>query len=590
MGVRKFEMKKIISLLLILSLTLSMTMGEVAFGDKTTADTPSDAAGLMWKKKLGEGYANAPTPPLVKDGYLYVGAGYYIYKLNKNTGAVVQKSQKLAGSMGYATNPPVYGNNKIYITVGSGKVQALDINTLKIKWTSGNASISGQTMSPIVFSNGNIYTGTFSGKGGQYFCVNADTGAIKWSIPNDDGYYWSGAYATGDYVVFGSESIDSDPQKNSIISSVDSGTGILISSMSAVGGVRSTIINDDDGNLYAATQGGKLYKIIIDADGNFVSNSSCNLSGATTGKPTIFHNRIYIGTSASKVDVINTGDLSNSKTISMPGYPQNGVLIAERNSGEKYLYATYNSYPGGIVMADLNKENVVGNKNFFIPADSQFCLSPIVADDNTGVLYYKNDSCYLMAVDTAANSYTPTPGVRPNTYNSLKIQWPKAANAVAYTLYRATSKSGTYSRIATLGASSLSYTNSGLKTGTTYYYKVQARYTGISGSVSNGKMSAIGFSKPILSTAKIKTSSKKKAVKISWNKVSGASGYQIYRAASKKGKYKKVKTVKKGTTKSWINKKLKSKKKYYYKIKAYRIVSGKKVYSVYSNISYKRTK
>lgn len=53
-------------------------------------------------------------------------------------------------------------------------------------------------------------------------------------------------------------------------------------------------------------------------------------------------------------------------------------------------------------------------------------------------------------------------------------------------------------------------------------------------------------------------------------KVSGAKGYVVYRATSKSGKYKAVSTIKKGSTVSYINKKLTSKKTYYYKVRAYR--------------------
>ena len=55
------------------------------------------------------------------------------------------------------------------------------------------------------------------------------------------------------------------------------------------------------------------------------------------------------------------------------------------------------------------------------------------------------------------------------------------------------------------------------------------------------------------------------SVKLSWKKVSGANRYQIYRSTSKTGTYKKIKTVKKN---KFTNKKLKSKKTYYYRIVA----------------------
>lgn len=55
-------------------------------------------------------------------------------------------------------------------------------------------------------------------------------------------------------------------------------------------------------------------------------------------------------------------------------------------------------------------------------------------------------------------------------------------------------------------------------------------------------------------------------VKISWKKVKGAKGYQVYRATSKKGKYTKVKTTK--STK-YMDNRLGKGRRYYYKVRAY---------------------
>lgn len=57
-----------------------------------------------------------------------------------------------------------------------------------------------------------------------------------------------------------------------------------------------------------------------------------------------------------------------------------------------------------------------------------------------------------------------------------------------------------------------------------------------------------------------------KGVKISWNSVSGATGYKIYRKQGK-GSYKLVKTIKKGSATSFTDKKAKNKKTYAYKLK-----------------------
>ena len=52
----------------------------------------------------------------------------------------------------------------------------------------------------------------------------------------------------------------------------------------------------------------------------------------------------------------------------------------------------------------------------------------------------------------------------------------------------------------------------------------------------------------------------------------------------KNGKYKKVKTITKGSTVKYTKTGLKQGKTYYFKVKAYRKVSNKKVYSSYSKV------
>lgn len=81
---------------------------------------------------------------------------------------------------------------------------------------------------------------------------------------------------------------------------------------------------------------------------------------------------------------------------------------------------------------------------------------------------------------------------------------------------------------------------------------------------------------------KVKNVKKLKAV-VSWKKVSKASGYEVYRADKKKGKFKKIATIKKGSIVKYTNKKLKKKKSYFFKIRAYRVSGKQKVYGKYSS-------
>lgn len=82
---------------------------------------------------------------------------------------------------------------------------------------------------------------------------------------------------------------------------------------------------------------------------------------------------------------------------------------------------------------------------------------------------------------------------------------------------------------------------------------------------------------------------KGRKAQLTWKAAKGVSGYEIYRATKKTGKYKKVKTISKASAKKLINKKLKAKKKYFYKIRPYTLVKNvkgetEKVYGKYSAV------
>lgn len=76
----------------------------------------------------------------------------------------------------------------------------------------------------------------------------------------------------------------------------------------------------------------------------------------------------------------------------------------------------------------------------------------------------------------------------------------------------------------------------------------------------------------------------KNKVKLSWKKAKNITGVVIYSKSTKKGKYKVLKRIKNKNKTSYIVKKLKKNKTYYFKIRAYRIINGKKVYGAYSKV------
>ena len=112
----------------------------------------------------------------------------------------------------------------------------------------------------------------------------------------------------------------------------------------------------------------------------------------------------------------------------------------------------------------------------------------------------------------------------------------------------------------------------------TYYVKV-------TGDKAGKYKVGVGATAPSGATIKntTKKNATKKTAKISWKKVSRATGYEVYRKTGKNGTYKKIKTISKASTVSYTDSKsLKKGKTYFYKVRAYKKMSGKVYYSAFS--------
>lgn len=105
------------------------------------------------------------------------------------------------------------------------------------------------------------------------------------------------------------------------------------------------------------------------------------------------------------------------------------------------------------------------------------------------------------------------------------------------------------------------------------------------GTISAAEKRFADLTKPSIKKAKIKavTRIKRKKATVVWKKVAGANGYEVKYATKKN--FKKAKTVKVAATKGKVTlKKLTANKKYYVKVRAYKMHRGQKYYGAYSKV------
>ena len=148
------------------------------------------------------------------------------------------------------------------------------------------------------------------------------------------------------------------------------------------------------------------------------------------------------------------------------------------------------------------------------------------------------------------------------------LKWKAVSGAAKYEVYRARSRSGEYIKYSTVTGTS--YTNiSYIEDGNTYYYKVRAlKSDGTAGawssivSVTYRAASTGTLSAPTVTGG----NDAQGRPTLTWNAVSGAAKYEVYRARSKDGTYTKYSTT---TGTAYTNSSyLTSGATYYYKVRA----------------------
>ena len=127
---------------------------------------------------------------------------------------------------------------------------------------------------------------------------------------------------------------------------------------------------------------------------------------------------------------------------------------------------------------------------------------------------------------------SPT-GVSAKAYSSyIKITWNTASGAERYQVYRSTSAYGSYAPIGSK-TSSTYYNDYEASEGTTYYYQVTAINSAGESNKSSYASAKIEqqVSKPSTPTG-LRASASSSCIELSWNSVSGADIYYIYRGTS----------------------------------------------------------
>ena len=439
----------------------------------TNAKTPyaPEDTELLWAVKHGTGWAAAPGSPIMVDGDIYTYSGSTIRRLNSMTGETVTEGT-MVGSSSYSIVPMTYGDGMVFVGLSDGRIQAFNAKTLESLWVYTD-ELGGQPNCPITYKDGYIYAGFWNSeaRNANFACINtvdedhASATEVKyasWTYTRAGGFYWAGAYVTDKLAIVGTDDGARGYDTNGAALLVfDRYTGEKIDAHEGIrGDLRSNVSHDPESDrVFFTTKGGILGNAQIDWDTGkildykevVIKDAQGNANAMSTCTPSVYNGRIYIGVAGTSQFGANSGhgiavynlngdgSMTQAYVYAIVGYPQTSAMVSTAYSAEDgsvYIYLPYNYTPGGVsVLKDKPGQTAPvtttgsGYSEVFTPVGplAQYCICSTIADQY-GTLYYKNDSCYMMAITSKIESLeiTQYPTITENEDGSITVDGLKA--------------------------------------------------------------------------------------------------------------------------------------------------------------------
>lgn len=307
-----------------------------------------------------------------------------------------------------------------------------------------------------------------------------------------------------------------------------------------------------------------------------------------------YSNNISVGT--AKILIKGTGNYTGEKTITFKIIPKKIAKVSLSKKTTNSLTLSWNKLNDvtgyKIYKYDPKSKNYEYLKTIKGASTTSFTDSKLTdatvymykvrgyktVDGNAYNGFISNSFAESTKVKTVSNL-----SLKTRNATSLELSWDKVKNADGYRIYRLDTNTNTYKLVTTINNNATtSYKHSNLVSATNYYYKVKAfKYLNGSNSYSDYSSTLKATTRPLQPSVTL-SSTKSKSIKASWTKISKrTTGYEVRMSTSKNGTYNSI-----GTTKntSFTKGSLAKGKRYYFKVRAYRIVDGQKIYSLYSSI------
>lgn len=291
-----------------------------------------------------------------------------------------------------------------------------------------------------------------------------------------------------------------------------------------------------------------------------------------------------------------TARFTQSGTIpSPPAAPSNLVATPAGTSSINLTWADNSTNETSFVLMQSSSSGGIFNKLITIPANTTSYTD--VGLGSSATYYYKIQATNAGGNSSWSNEASAKTDAPPATIPAapsnltataagtsvINLSWTdNALNESSFILQRSLSAGSGFTNIATLAANTTSYSNTGLNSSATYYYRVQA-VNSVGGStwsnLANATTAVSG--PPAAPSGLVASATGCNSIKLTWidnsnNEVS----FELRRSTSLNGNYSTIATLTSNTI-TYTNNSLTKGRKYYYKVRAINSAGN----SAWSNIS-----
>lgn len=493
--------------------------------------------GTAWTRSVGGGLSS---PVIASDGTIYIGGNTFLYALNSD--GTVKWTRNINSST--RSTPAIASDGTVYIGSLDDRVYATT-SAGGSKWT----YLTGGdiTSSPAIGSDGVVYVGS---RDGYLYALNPSNGSRKWRYQTGDIHMGSPAVSADGTVVYCGGGTN--------LWAVYTASGTLKWSYSLGAGTTSSpAISPDGSTIYIGCYDGNLYA--VSSTGSLVWRVQVGFkSGSTASSPAVgADGTIYIGSNYGSVYAIYP-DGSEKWIFETKSDVRSSIAISA--DGTLYLGA----YDGYIYALNSN-----GTEKWHYLATSNNYSSPAIAADGSVVTCAMNGVVFGNLRCTPPTATPPsdlTASVLSETEASLAWQ-DNSSDEYGFRIERRIGTVGAYSFLANVGAGVQTYTDSGLQSGMTYYYRVCAyQQGGLSAYTNEAWINTPGLMTP---TGLVATPISGHQVDLTWtDRSSDELGFRIERSIGPNGLFEPLADVGANVT-AYSDTSVYPATNYYYRVRAF---------------------